>query len=138
SKHYSEDELLGILEHERVHCKEKHSIDVLLMHLYCVVFWFNPIAWLYKKTAMQNLEFIADRKAIKSFPDHKIYQLTLLRVASDWKPIPISNPFFQSLIKKRIVMLNKSQSNQLNSLKYLFIVPLLAVFMLMFQVRVVA
>jgi hypothetical protein len=137
SSHYNTDELCGILAHERAHCRQKHSVDVILAHLYCIAFWFNPLAWLYKKTVMQNLEFIADHQATKLLSDKKPYQFALLKVASN-EALPISNPFHQSLIKKRIVMLNKSQSNQLNSVKYLAVVPLVILFILFFQVKVVA
>ncbi len=138
SSQYSTQELSGILAHEAAHCRQRHSIDVILMHLYCMVFWFNPIVWLYKKSMLQNLEFLADREALQSLTDARTYQLTLLRVASQGAALPVTNPFHQSLIKKRIVMLNKSQSNQLNSLKYFFIIPLLVIFLLAFQVKVVA
>ena len=138
SSRYSPQELSGILAHEAAHCRQRHSIDVILMHLYCMLFWFNPIVWLYKKSMLQNLEFLADREALQSLTDARTYQLTLLRVASQGAALPVTNPFHQSLIKKRIVMLNKSQSNQLNSLKYFFIVPLLLIFLLVFQVKVVA
>src|SRR5690606_26892038 len=46
---YSNEELQSILLHEKIHSKEKHSIDVLLAKLFCIIFWFNPFVWLYKK-----------------------------------------------------------------------------------------
>ena len=135
---FKTEELENILEHEKVHSSQMHSADMIFSQLFCIAFWFNPFSWLHKKAIAQNLEFIADSTALKSVSDRIIYQKTLLKVSAPHQCIPITNHFFQSLIKKRIVMLNKNQSNKRNSLKYLAILPLLTVFMLQFQVKTVA
>jgi len=135
---YSETELANILEHEKVHCEQNHTADVLIARLFCIVFWFNPFVWLYKKAILQNLEFIADSEAIKNISDKTAYQFTLLKVTTHENCVEITNHFFQSLIKKRIVMLNKNQSKKWNSWKYFLIVPALAAFMFYFQVKVIA
>ena len=135
---YSEAELANILEHEKVHCEQNHTADVLLARLFCIVFWFNPFVWLYKKAILQNLEFIADSEALKNISDKTAYQFTLLKVTTHENCVEITNHFFQSLIKKRIVMLNKNQSKKWNSWKYLLIVPALVAFMFYFQVKVIA
>ena len=135
---FNENELNNILAHEKVHCKQKHSIDVMISRLFCIVFWYNPIIWLYKKAMLQNLEFIADSEALKNIADKKSYQITLLKVTTHQNCVAITNPFYQSLIKKRIVMLNKNQSKKWNSWKYALIVPVLIGFSLYFQVNVIA
>jgi len=133
-----DDELENILHHEKVHSAQKHSLDMLVAQIFCIAFWFNPIVWLYKKAIAQNLEFIADAEATKNVDDIKSYQKTLLKVTMQSQCIAITNPFYQSLIKKRIVMLNKNQSSKKNYWKYLVVVPLLAFFMFQFQTRVLA
>src|SRR5690606_11919207 len=47
----------------------------------------------------------------------------------------IINPFFNSLIKKRILMLQKQRSNKRSSWKYALILPLLIGFMLLFSFK---
>ncbi|HMI06349.1 MAG TPA: M56 family metallopeptidase [Flavobacterium sp.] len=135
---YSQAELDNILEHEKVHCEQYHSADVLISRLFCILFWYNPFVWLYKKVMLQNLEFIADSEALKNISDKKAYQITLLKVTTHENCVEITNHFYQSLIKKRIIMLNKNQSKKWNSWKYVLIIPALAVFMLYFQVKVIA
>ncbi|MCB0469039.1 MAG: M56 family metallopeptidase, partial [Aequorivita sp.] len=135
---YTTEELDGILLHEKVHSREKHSFDVLIANLFCVLFWFNPFVWLYKKVIIQNLEFIADQKAIQCYSDKTDYQKALLRVVTHQSYLSVTNHFNQSLIKKRIVMLNTSQSKKQNSIKYFFVVPVLICFIFLFQVRVIA
>ena len=135
---YSPIELKNIIAHEKVHCQQKHSIDVVVVHLFTILFWINPILWMYKKAIIQNLEFIADHKAIQNIEDKKAYQKTLLKVVSHQNCLPITNQFYQSLIKKRIVMLNKNQSQRSNSWKYTVVIPVLIAFVFLFQIKVVA
>lgn len=132
------EELESIICHEKVHSSQKHSIDMIVGQLFCIAFWFNPFVWMYKKSISQNLEFIADAEATKLIADKKAYQKTLLKITVQPECIAITNHFYQSLIKKRIVMLNKQQSKKRNSWKYAIVLPALAAFMLLFQVRTVA
>ena len=138
SKLYSKVELESILEHEKVHSSQVHSLDVLISKVFEVIFWFNPMLYWYKKSIIQNLEFIADSQAIAQFEDKKRYQMTLLKVVTYQNYLPITNHFYQSLIKKRIVMLNKNQSKKVNVWKYSIIFPALVAFIMLFQVTVVA
>jgi hypothetical protein len=138
SQMFSEEELEHIITHENIHVKEKHSIDVLVSKLFCAFFWINPIMWLYQKEMLQNLEYIADDKASTLVQDKINYQKTLLKVVTNQHQLSITNQFYQSLIKKRIVMLNTNQSNQKKSWKYALILPILSAFMLLFQVETVA
>ena len=138
SELYSSGELDNILEHEKVHSAQNHTVDVLVSRVFCVLFWFNPFIWLYKKAIMQNLEFIADSEATKKLTDKKAYQITLLKITTQENCVAITNHFYQSLIKKRIVMLNKNQSHKMNSWKYFSILPALVAFMFLFQIEVIA
>lgn len=131
-------ELESIISHEKVHSRQKHSLDMLLSQAYCIVFWFNPIAWQYKKAIAQNLEFIADAEAMKQVADKKAYQKTMLRLAVQVQSTSIINHFYQSLIKKRIVMLNTKKSRRRNSWKYAAVLPLIAFFVMAFQVKTIA
>jgi hypothetical protein len=132
---YSDEELQSILLHEQIHSREKHSADVLFAEILCAVFWFNPFIWLYKKAIKQNLEYIADQKAIGQLEDKKSYQHTLLKVVSNQNCLPITNNFYQSLIKKRIIMLNKNQSHKRSSWKYAMVIPALIGFLFLFQIK---
>ncbi|PJJ08599.1 BlaR1 peptidase M56 [Flavobacterium sp. 1] len=135
---YSEAEMESILEHEKVHSEQHHTIDVLITRFFCILFWFNPFMWLYKKAILQNLEFIADSEAAKNISDKKAYQLTLLKITTHENCVVLTNHFYQSLIKKRIVMLNKNQSKKWNSWKYALVIPALVAFVFLFQMEVIA
>jgi hypothetical protein len=135
---YSASELQNIIEHEKVHSEQNHSIDVLITRLFSILFWFNPVIWLYQKAILQNLEFIADSEALLKISDKKAYQITLLKITAHENCVALSNHFYQSLIKKRIIMLNKNQSSKRNLWKYALVVPALVAFFILFQVNVVA
>jgi hypothetical protein len=131
-------ELESILAHEKVHSRQKHSADMIISQLFCTLFWFNPMVWLYKKAIAQNLEFIADAETTKVLADKTAYQKTLLKITLPPECIAITNHFYQSLIKKRIIMLNTSQSKTSNYWRYMPIVPVLAAFIFLFQAEVIA
>jgi hypothetical protein len=123
------------MNHEKVHAKQYHSIDVLLAQFCCVVFWFNPFCWLYKKELQQNLEFIADLNAQDISNCEQSYQRLLLKTSFPNHPLVVTNNFYNSLIKKRIIMLHKSKSNKLNAWKFGIILPLLTLFLMSFNTK---
>ncbi|WP_299891170.1 M56 family metallopeptidase [uncultured Lacinutrix sp.] len=121
------DEKESIVAHEIIHVKEKHTVDLLFFEVLRIIFWFNPMIYLYQNRIANLHEFIADSKAIK-LNGKKSYYENLLAQVFDTKKISFINPFFkQSLIKKRIIMLSKSKSKQINLLKYALSIPLLLI-----------
>lgn len=134
---YSAAQLDMILKHEEVHVKQKHSLDLLLANLTCVMLWFNPLTWLYKKRISQNLEYLADQETTANLDSVKTYQRCLVS-ATVKAPIafPVTN-FHQSFIKKRILMLHQNKSNRHSFLKTLLILPFLAFFVWGFQVQTI-
>ena len=135
---FSKEEFVHILTHERIHAKQWHSLDVLISKVFCALFWINPISWLYRKAMLQNLEFIADNQSLEEIDSKYEYQKTLLKVVVHQQIAGITNPFYQSLIKKRIIMLHTNQSHKRNSWKYAAILPVLVGFMLLFQIETIA
>ena len=131
-------ELQNIIKHEEAHSMQKHSFDTLLAQFFIILFWFNPIVWFYRKSIVQNLEFLADSFAIQQVSDRTVYQKTMLKITTQASNISIINTFNQSSIKKRIIMLNTNQSHRKNIWKIALILPILVCFIYLFQVKVVA
>ncbi|WP_281847019.1 M56 family metallopeptidase [Olleya namhaensis] len=132
---FTKNELEHIITHEKVHAKQLHSIDILLTQIATILFWFNPCIWLYKKAMQQNLEFIADQEAQNTIACSKSYQTVLLKASLTTNQLAVTNNFYQSLIKKRIVMLQKSQSKKSNQLKFTIVLPFLALFLMSFNIK---
>lgn len=132
---FNELELEQIITHEKAHANQSHSLDILLTHLSCIVLWFNPFIWFYIKDLKQNLEFIADKVTVNNTECKKSYQYTLLKTSVPTHQMALSNNFYNSLIKKRIVMLHKSKSKKINQLKYALVIPVLALFLMSFNTK---
>jgi len=114
-----------IMAHEEVHLKHWHGLDLMLFELMRVVFWFNPLVYIYQNKVAEIHEFIADAQAMRK-TEMKVYYNQLLNTAFGTQHISFINTFFNhSLIKKRIVMLQK-QSKQRAGLKYLVLIPVIA------------
>ena len=94
-----DDSFDHILEHESIHKREWHSIELFVM-----INWFNPVAWMFRKSVIENLEYLADSAVLRKGTDPMQYQLSILNqyIGS----ASISNQF-SSQIKNRINMLNK-------------------------------
>ena len=132
---HPQEELDMILTHERVHASQWHSLDVLLTQGILILQWCNPLAWFFKKSVEQNLEYIADSAAAQAVVSATAYQRTLVKVSSTTYRPALTTNFYHSLIKKRIVMLNKQSSHKGNLLKLGLIIPALALFMYSFNVK---
>lgn len=121
----TEQQKESILAHELIHVKQKHSIDLLWLEVLKIALWFNPLVYVYKGYLIQVHEYIADQNAIKTVNKKDYYQ-RLLQQIFDVKSLPFVNPFFkQSLIKKRIIMLQKSKSKSVYLIKYLLLIPMI-------------
>jgi hypothetical protein len=132
---HTAQELQMILQHERAHATQLHSLDILLGRFCCIALWFNPFCWIYFRATEENLEFLADSCVEDNLFSSKSYQLTLLKNATGTKVPQFAQSFYKSFIKKRITMLNTTQSQNRNRYKVLVLLPFLAAFLWSFNVR---
>lgn len=128
---HSATALQSILDHESVHAKQWHSIDILAGELKRIFCWFNPAAWLMLRAIRENLEFIADRKVLQNGTDARQYQYALLATQQNNRTHLLSNNFNLSHLKFRITMMNRSKSSDMQVLKYLWAIPAVAGLLLM-------
>jgi len=123
-----------ILQHEKIHIEQKHTIDLLLSELVLVFQWFNPFAWQWRKALESNLEFLTDNEMLQQDTVEKEnYQFSLLKVAAPHFPLSLTTNYNQSLIKKRIIMMNSKKSSVHTTWKYFFLLPLLILFVCLFN-----
>ncbi len=134
---FSNEELKLIFKHENVHVLGRHTWDLIIAELFAIFLWFNPIAWLLKKSIGENLEFIADASAT-TYSNSKInYQKLLLKTTLGNQSPVLSSTFFNSIIKKRIVMLQQPKSSKAHLLKYVLLIPMFAIFIFTFNATTV-
>lgn len=117
----------SVLQHEVIHSKHWHSLDILLVELLNCVFWFNPFVWLYKRQIRENHEFIADEQVIKSGMDISEYTNSIIYSGNILATMPFTSGFNFNHIKNRLIMLQQSKSSVLKrSVKSLLALTLFA------------
>ena len=123
-----------ILLHEKIHIEQKHTIDLLLAEIVLIFQWFNPFAWQWRKALEINLEFLTDNQMLQQETVEKeSYQFSLLKVAAPQFPLSLTTNYNQSLLKKRIIMMNSKKSNVNTTWKYFFLLPLMVLFVCLFN-----
>ncbi|MCU4163759.1 M56 family metallopeptidase [Carboxylicivirga caseinilyticus] len=104
-----------ILNHERAHCRQWHSVDITLAEWMLILQWWNPFAWWLRKLIAQNHEFCVDKAMMQISEEPKQYQYSLMNYLPGSKSLKLVNNFSQSLIKKRIIMMNNKTDRKLIS-----------------------
>jgi len=109
----------AIIDHEKVHVRQKHSLDVMLLEIVSIFQWFNPFVYLIKRAVKENHEFIADSGMVVSESSGSGYLNLLFREASGFEFSPITHNFSYSLLKKRMIMMKNQKSQKRMSVKLL-------------------
>jgi len=124
---YEWDTYNQILLHEKIHIEQRHTLDILLAELVLIFQWFNPFAWIYRREMESNLEFLTDDQLMQhNKVEKKSYQLSLMKVSAPHFPLSLTTNYNQSILKKRIAMMNSKRSNLHTAWKYFFLLPVLA------------
>jgi hypothetical protein len=126
------DNLQRILAHERVHIRQRHSLDILLMELVIAIQWFNPFVWPYKKSLQETHEYLADEGVIAQGFSVSMYRLLVFEQHVGARLFELANNFKQSQIKRRLTMMSKIKSGSAARLKLLLALPLTAFLVLAF------
>src|SRR5690554_1529238 len=159
---HQDDELMEIFNHEQVHVEQLHTVDTLLAEFFSILCWFNPATWLMRYAVRENLEFITDRRVLRSGVDKRAYQYSLLHLGTSGQPAAaaaatatktatktmmgnfvvdsfsapdqlVSHFNFKHL-KTRIMMMNKKQSSLTHLGKYMLAVPVVVLLALVMTI----
>lgn len=103
------DHFDAILTHEMVHVRQRHTLDILLIEILRIVFWFHPILPLYKKSLQEIHEYLADQ----TNPNRDSYAEFLIAYTFGQPQLTLVNNFYSSsLLKQRIRMLYSDKSSR--------------------------
>ncbi len=111
-----------VYTHEKAHIDGWHSIDVLLLEVLSIVFWFHPMIYLFRKDLRDVHEYLADAEVLKT--TSKVFYSHLL-LEQSLPGFRLGNNFNHSQLKKRLKMMTKLKSPRQAMSKYLLIVPAL-------------
>lgn len=127
-----------ILLHEKAHVDQKHSLDVLLIELFQVLFWINPLFIWLKKATKLNHEFLADEKVISEVQNASQYSDILFQYAGGPHQVSLSSSINYSLTKKRIIMISKTFSIRKFLVRLGLFLPVLGCCLFLFTNDIVA
>lgn len=115
-----------ILKHEMVHIRQKHSIDVLIIELLQIISWFNPIVYILKIEIKLIHEYLVDTEITKKDIEKHHYALFLINYTYALPNLNLTNQLFnQSILKRRISMLNQETTPRAKKLRTLLTLPLI-------------
>jgi TonB family protein len=118
-----------ILDHERVHIKQRHSYDIMLMESLKVFFWFNPFIYLYRGLLEETHEYEADYKAVKA-NDQTTYTKLLVKLVFQKMGLQQGSFFAKNKTLKRVNMIKVQK--KVNYLKLLSPIPVAALLFFIF------
>ncbi len=115
-----------VMIHEMTHAGQKHTLDILLVEFLKILFWFNPLLYLYKRAILLNHEFLADEAVLSQGKSVKNYQNILLKTMLIRPAHSLTSTLNYSLTKKRLQMMTQSKSTYRSLFKILALMPLIA------------
>jgi bla regulator protein blaR1 len=127
-----------ILLHESAHVQQKHSLDILFIEAVRILFWFNPVLFIYRKAFLLNHEFLADESVLTQHSDVRAYQILLLEKASRQTSSFVTSQFNYSITKKRILMMTKARSFRKALCKQIAMIPVLGISLFLFSTKTIA
>ena len=119
-----------VLDHEKVHIREKHSYDIMFVELLKVIFWFNPFMYLYKSLLEECHEYLADRK-VAAETGAIIYSQLLVKTVFRKMGLEYGSYFGKNQTVKRVNML--SSNRKTNFLRLLIPIPMIAMLFFIFS-----
>lgn len=112
---YREDYLNGridrvLLDHEMEHAKQSHTIDIIIIEIVRIFYWFNPVYILYDRAIRINHEYLADNAVIKDVPDIRSYADKLVSFITWRSSISLTSNSNSSFTRMRLIMMMRSKS----------------------------
>ena len=114
-----------VLQHEMMHVKCHHSVDIVLFSVITALHWFNPLVWMTRKELKEVQEYEADEAVLKQGIDATQYQLLLVKKAVGAERFQMANGFNHTKLKNRIGMMQARRSARTAKLAYFACLPLL-------------
>ncbi|WP_299097326.1 M56 family metallopeptidase [uncultured Winogradskyella sp.] len=121
--------------HEETHAKQWHSLDILLLELLQIIFWFHPLVYILKHHIKLNHEFLADDAVLQQGVTTKNYQNILLQFSSNTHNHQLASAINYSSFKKRFTVMKTQTSKTRIWLSTLLVLPVLAILFYSFAER---
>lgn len=131
-EYFQQNEISDILTHEKVHIHERHWIDLFIIELLTVFFWFNPFIWLFERAIKQNHEYLADEGVLSRSHSPVRYQALLINQLMGTQVIGLANHFSSAQGPTRFKMMTKEKTAKRKLFRMIWGIPVLAILLVAF------
>jgi len=120
----NEEEKKQIINHEKIHAKQKHTIDNLIFEIFRAVFWFNPVSILISANIKVIHEFIVDNELTenRNIPD---YSRLILKLSTHCSHAISVSSFSAEEIKNRIKLITFPEKEKIRKIRFAGSIPVL-------------
>jgi beta-lactamase regulating signal transducer with metallopeptidase domain len=125
-----------VLDHERCHAEQLHSLDRILFELAGVLLWMNPFYWICRRNLILQHEYLADQGVIVQTGDVVRYLQALNPSENGGFRLIPGSAYNINAIKKRILMLTKSPSAPVSLSRYVLVIPVITALLIVFSCSV--
>ncbi|MGD2034515.1 MAG: peptidoglycan DD-metalloendopeptidase family protein [Bacteroidales bacterium] len=116
-----------VIEHEKLHVRLGHTIDLIATGVFVALLWFNPFVYFFRRSIRAVHEFQVDSILLKNNVRKPEYlSLLLAGLGSVYRPDSLYNDFHGLTIKNRINMITKNNSSKTQLIRYLLLIPVMA------------
>ena len=119
-------EYAQLLAHEQVHGQQRHFLDLLLAEVVGWFFWFNGVAGYLGRQLRAVHEYLADAATVPAAGGRVAYGHLLLKLAAGPLPASLAHPFAARQVARRIHMLILPPSSRMQQLRFLLVIPVVA------------
>jgi hypothetical protein len=121
----SAEEARLVLRHEQYHLDHYHSLDLLLLEIASIVFWFHPGIYYLGAKLREVHEYQVDAALSGAGTTTRTYGELLLKLASQRNSSPLIHTFSSRELLHRIQMLTQPPSTPMQKFKFLAALPAL-------------
>jgi N-acetylmuramoyl-L-alanine amidase len=105
-----------VWSHEKTHIRKLHAVDILWTEILLIIFYFQPMLWLFRSAIRLNHEFEADQSVLKEYPDIQDYAYQLIGSNRARNNTLFECSFNFLSTKQRLIMLNGKKKSPLSFL----------------------
>jgi murein DD-endopeptidase MepM/ murein hydrolase activator NlpD len=126
----------AVIEHEQIHARMWHTLDLLIIEMFIALFWFNPFVFFFRKSLKSVHEYQVDTQiAGKKVTKVHYLQLMAENLDSNYRLSSVCNYFNGRTIQNRVKMITKNKSSRIKLISYALVVPVMAILLQSFSVK---
>ncbi|WP_027419110.1 energy transducer TonB [Crocinitomix catalasitica] len=114
-----------ILEHEMLHNKKSHSLEIILFELFHVFTWFNPAVYFAKRYLVDLHEYEVDQQLYTKYNVNYMQFLLAYSLGTSSNTYLLTNQFYNVLTLKKRIKKMKTKTKNYKGLILMFPILLL-------------